>query len=413
MSVREGYKQTEIGVIPEKWDAKILSDVVNLIHGYQFRTTDFTEDGIAVIKIGNVNGTALNFENLSFISSDRYEEFKQYEIQSNDILMSLTGNIGRVVEVSNLPFTILQNYRVGKFEPINHFEIAKKYLKYLLSSQIVLDRLGKLSNQSAQANFGKQDMDKINVPLPPLPEQQKIAEILSTVDQKIDSIDSKIEETQTLKRGLMQRLLSEGIGHSEFKESEVGRIPAGWEVVELGEVAKLNKKKYTPTETETIKYIGLEHINQDNGTINGIGSSNEALSTKNCFDTGDILFGKLRPYLRKFYLSDFSGVCSTEILAIQAQKNILNTFLFKIIQTEEFINHSVSKVFGTKMPRTSWDILKEFKFALPPFEEQKQIAEILSTTDEKLETLRAKKDIFETLKKGLMQKLLSGEVRVK
>jgi len=154
-------------------------------------------------------------------------------------------------------------------------------------------------------------------------------------------------------------------------------------------------------------------MNQEKGTINGIGNSNETLSTKNIFDKGDILFGKLRPYLRKFYLADFNGVCSTEILVIKNQNNIFNSFLFKIIQTEEFIEHSVSKVFGTKMPRTSWDILKEFYLALPSLKEQTQIAEILSTTDEKIEILRDKKESFQELKKGLMQKLLTGELRVK
>jgi len=231
--------------------------------------------------------------------------------------------------------------------------------------------------------------------------------------KKIALIDNQIEETETLKKGLMQKLLTEGIGHGEFKDSDIGRIPVGWGVVRLEEVAILSKAKFTPNNTEVFDYIGLEHMNQEKGTINGIGNSNETLSTKNLFDKGDILFGKLRPYLRKFYLADFNGVCSTEILVIKNKNNIFNSFLFKIIQTEEFIEHSVSKVFGTKMPRTSWDILKEFNLSLPPLNEQKQIAEILSTTDEKLEILRDKKESFKELKKGLMQKLLTGEVRVK
>jgi type I restriction enzyme S subunit len=199
----------------------------------------------------------------------------------------------------------------------------------------------------------------------------------------------------------------EGIGHSEFKNSEIGRIPIEWGVVKLEEVAILSKAKFTRNNTESFDYIGLEHMNQEKGTINGIGNSNETLSTKNIFDKGDILFGKLRPYLRKFYLADFKGVCSTEILVIKNKNNIFNSFLFKIIQTEEFIEHSVSKVFGTKMPRTSWDILKEFNLALPPLAEQKKIANILSTVDEKIALIDNQIEETETLKKGLMQKLLT------
>ena len=127
--------------LPKGWEKQKLSDIINLIHGYQFRTNDFTENGIAIIKIGNVNGRTLDLSGLTYISEDRFEEFKQYELNEGDIVMSLTGNIGRVVEVNKLPFKVLQNYRVGKFEAINPNVIFKKYIKFVLSSSIVLDRL--------------------------------------------------------------------------------------------------------------------------------------------------------------------------------------------------------------------------------------------------------------------------------
>jgi type I restriction enzyme, S subunit len=419
MSVREGYKQTEIGVIPEKWESKVLSKIVNLIHGYQFRTTDFTEDGVAVIKIGNVNGTTLNLENLSYIASNRYEEFQQYAIQNNDILMSLTGNIGRVVEVQNIPFSLLQNYRVGKFEPISENQVFKNFLKYLLSSPIVLDRLEKLSNQSAQANFGKQDMDKIIVPLPPLQEQQKIAEILSTVDQKIDSINSKIEETQTLKRGLMQRLLSEGIGHSEFKESEIGRIPMGWEVKPIGEIAKVIRGA-SPRPKGDPKYYG--------GTVPRLMGTDVTRDGKYVIPTKDFLTEEGAKKSRFLPKGTLTVVCSgtvgvPAILGIDAcihdgflalvdlKDNINIEYLYYLFSTlqEKFDN---SATHGGVFTNLTTSIIKEFTIPVPPLEEQIKITEIFSITDEKLNALQAKREAFETLKKGLMQKLLSGEVRV-
>src|SRR5690606_20952514 len=111
------------------WQNIILGNEVNLKHGYQFRSSDFTQHGVPVIKIGNVIGNDLNLTNLSFISKDRLNEFKNFIINKGDILMSLTGNIGRVVEVNYLPFKMLQNYRVGNFIP-NEKKINKKFLKH-------------------------------------------------------------------------------------------------------------------------------------------------------------------------------------------------------------------------------------------------------------------------------------------
>jgi type I restriction enzyme S subunit len=189
-----------------EWEETILSDIVNLFHGYQFRTSDFTSKGIAVIKIGNVIGNNLDLANLTYINENRLEDFKKFEILNGDILMSLTGNIGRIIEVKNKPFILLQNYRVGKFIPLNENFLIKPFLKYLLTSDLVFGRFSQLANQSAQANFGKQDMDKITVFYPSVSEQTKIANFLSAIDQKIEVVAQQIEQAKQWKKGLLQQM---------------------------------------------------------------------------------------------------------------------------------------------------------------------------------------------------------------
>lgn len=189
-----------------EWEEKKLGEICELIHGYQFKTPDFTKEGIAIIKISNVIGTNLFLEELSYIDPNRYEEFSRFEIFNGDILMSLTGNIGRIIEVKNKPFTLIQNYRVGKFVPHNNKEIIKPFLKHLLASDFVFGRFNQLSNQSAQANFGKQDMDKIYVSYPKLAEQIMIANFLSSIDNKINHCSTQIEKMETWKKGLLQMM---------------------------------------------------------------------------------------------------------------------------------------------------------------------------------------------------------------
>jgi type I restriction enzyme S subunit len=415
-----GYiKHSKLGLIPNDWKGSKLSEIVDLIHGYQFRSEDFTSDGIAVIKIGNVMGNDLKLDNLSFIDYSRLENFKQYKIEKGDILMSLTGNIGRVIEVGTLESEYLQNYRVGKFIPVDSNELIKRYVKYLLSSPLVLSQFFKFSNQSAQANFGKQDMDKVWVTIPTsLPEQQKIAEILSTVDAKIEVIDQQITETQTLKKGLMQRLLTKGIGHTEFKDSPLGEIPKSWEVVRIGDLgnvvtgstpktsvnefyaeegvlwaspADLTNIKYVNNTKKKLTPIGFEQTRKlppnsilvtcIGSTIGKIGMTNSWMSTNQqinsivCSDLNDSEF--------YYYVIEKNA----ELI-----KSMAGTQAVPLLNKTDFSNVLVIK---------------------PNLIEQRKISQILSSIDDKLEVLSEKKTHYQELKQGLMQQLLTGKIRIK
>jgi len=389
-------KHSKLGLIPKDWKGSKLSDIVDLIHGYQFRSEDFTNEGIAVIKIGNVMGNDLKLDNLSFIDSSRLENFSQYKIAKGDILMSLTGNIGRVIEVGSLESEYLQNYRVGKFIPIDNNELIKRYVKYLLSSPLVLSQFFKFSNQSAQANFGKQDMDKVWVTIPTsLPEQQKIAEILSTVDTKIEVIDQQITETQVLKKGLLQRLLTKGIGHTEFKDSALGEIPKSWEVVKIGDVLKLGSGK-------DYKHLGV-------GTIPVYGTGGIMTYVDNyLFDGESVGIGRKGTIDKPVLLKDKFWTVDT-LFYTHSFNKITPYFVYIVFQSIKWRGYSEA----TGVPSLSKNIIEPINIPLPTLDEQVKISNILSSIDSKLEVLSEKKTYYQELKQGLMQQLLTGKIRVK
>lgn len=180
-----------------------------------------------------------------------------------------------------------------------------------------------------------------------------------------------------------------------------------WINKKIGDVAELRKGVFDPKINESKVYVGLEHIEQNSGKLLGVGRSEDTTSVKACFEPGDILFGKLRPYLRKFWLADISGVCVTEILPIMAKECINNKFLFYLLQQNNFIDYLDQKSYGTKMPRTSWKEISEYSIQLPPANEQQKIAEILSSVDEAIEKTEMIIKQTETVKKGLMQQLLT------
>lgn len=196
-----------------------------------------------------------------------------------------------------------------------------------------------------------------------------------------------------------------------YKQTAIGVIPEDWEVKEFSKMAELCKKKFVPND-QNIPCIEMEHINQQSGTINGFINSKLQKSTKNVFQTGDVLFGKLRPYLRKYWHADFDGVCSSEIWVFKPKNNITSDFLFRTIQTNKFIQIANVST-GSKMPRADWDFVSEFPFLVPPIQEQQKIAEILSTWDKAIETCQKTITQLNERNKGLAQQLLSGKKRVK
>ncbi len=153
----------------------------------------------------------------------------------------------------------------------------------------------------------------------------------------------------------------------------------------FAEIASLRDEKYSPNTTESLPYIGLEHIAQQTLRLSGVGDSSNVISQKNRFYSGDILFGKLRPYFRKVYRPDFEGVCSTDIWVVRAKEGFDQAYLFYLMASTNFINECNSSSSGTRMPRADWKLLSNTVWDIPSFEKQRLIGQYLSDLDEKIE----------------------------
>jgi type I restriction enzyme S subunit len=194
---------------------------------------------------------------------------------------------------------------------------------------------------------------------------------------------------------------------------KVNEMRKGLITVEFGELVNLGKDKFNPTTNANMPCIELEHIDSGTGTINGSVDSREQKSLKNVFHKGDILFSKLRPYLRKYWFADFDGVCSSEIWVLKPKEIVLPQYLFYLIQTEEFIRISnVSS--GSKMPRADWDFINHYPLTIIlSIPEQQRIVSVLSLWDTAIEKQTALIEKLTLRKRGLMQQLLTGKKRLK
>lgn len=168
-----------------------------------------------------------------------------------------------------------------------------------------------------------------------------------------------------------------------FYKKEI--VPNEWKTYKFGDLAELRKEQVVSNGIEQ-PYIGLEHIEQQTLRLNGIGSSNDVISNKFKFYAGDVLYGRLRPYFRKVFNPKFDGVCSTEIFVLKNKKIIDKSFLYYLVASEEFTNIANSGSSGTHMPRADWRQLVKSEWNIPKdIETQTQIAQILTSLDDKIE----------------------------
>lgn len=195
------------------------------------------------------------------------------------------------------------------------------------------------------------------------------------------------------------------IGRSD--DDEVGTAVEGWRLRRLGECAGQRTEKVTPTAVDTRPYVALEHLAQGRPAILGCSSAGSATSAKTVFFAGDVLFGKLRPNLKKAAAVRFDGVCSTDILPLFGKDGLDSAFLLQLAQWERLQQHAVATASGTKMPRTSWKQLGEFTFLCPPPAEQRTIAAVLSSVDDAIEKTQAVVDQVQVVKRGVMQELFT------
>jgi type I restriction enzyme S subunit len=196
-------------------------------------------------------------------------------------------------------------------------------------------------------------------------------------------------------------------------ESDLGLIPEGWVLSAMGDIGHQRREQVAPDDTaEGTAYIGLEHMPRRCIALSNWGTADTVTSAKSRFKTGEILFGKLRPYFHKVGPAPVDGVCSTDIVVLSAKRTNEAAWLLMLVSSDEFVSHANQTSAGTKMPRTNWRDMASFPMALPPVDLLGAFQQIAAPM---LDLIR--QNIWESrkltaLRNYLLPKLLRGEVRV-
>ena len=187
--------------------------------------------------------------------------------------------------------------------------------------------------------------------------------------------------------------------------------PRGWAPARFSDICARVQDAASPSADGKRLYLGLEHLASGFPALVGQGMESDVRSGKTSFRSGDVLFGKLRPYLRKSVLVGEDGICSTDILVFRATEKCIPEFLCLLTHTDEFIGHAKATTSGVQHPRTSWSGLREFKLHIPPVREQRKIAGVLAVVQRAMEQQERLLALTAELKKALMHQLFTAGLR--
>ena len=255
------------------------------------------------------------------------------------------------------------------------------------------------------------------IPIPPKETQQKIVDIIESLFAKLDIAQEKVEqvlaESENRRSAILHNAFSGKLTEKWREENNVSFD--SWNEYKIKDIAKNIKDKYDPEKDKflNIPYIGLEHIEKNNGIV-GFSSSEGVKSIKTLFNKNDVLYGKLRPYLDKHDIAEYNGMCSTDIIVYRCELKETAIILNYVMSTKQFIEYAVTNSKGINLPRTSEKIISEYKLQLPLLTEQKEIVRLLdkflSVEDKVKPPCQNTLEAIATMRKSILAKAFRGEL---
>jgi type I restriction enzyme, S subunit len=414
----EGFKNTEVGVIPNDWKLKPIGEVCHIFgrigfRGYTVNDIVKSTEGAITLSPSNIQDGKMNFSKCTYISWFKYEESPEIKIFNSDIILVKTGStFGKTAIVSGLKEKATINPQIVVLKKIT---IDNYFLAYVMGFEVVQNQIKTSIVGGAIPTLSQKQITSFLIPLPPTnAEQNAIAAVLNDTDSLINQLEELLTKKLNVKTGVMCELL---------KPRE------GWDEKTLLEIADNKKELFDDGD-----WIEAEHIT-DNGiriiqTGNiGIGCFVEKENKKYIFEKsfyklkckllmeGDLLVCRLaEPAGRSCVLPNIGEskiVTSVDVTIFRPRKEVANrVFLSNLFSTSDWFSKVKERVGGTTHKRISRSSLGKIEISLPKIDEQNRIAKILTDMVNEIQELEIKINKYKMLKQGMMQNLLTGKIRL-
>ncbi|MBC8507754.1 MAG: restriction endonuclease subunit S [Chloroflexi bacterium] len=425
MAVKPGYKLTHLGVLPEEWKVLEIGDLNPFVtSGSRGWAAFYSNRGSPFIRITNLSRECiyLDLRDLRFVSLiEETSEGIRTQLQDQDILISITADIGIIGYVTHAlqkPAYINQHIALVRFDPS---KVGNKFIAYFLSSENPQKLFNAMTDQGAKAGMSLITVRKLFLALPPLPEQHAIAAALSDVDALLAALDALIAKKHLIKQGAMQELLT--------GQRRLPGFSGEWEEKSLYELVENKKELFDDGDWIEAPYLtgsGVRLI--QTGNI-GVGNfvdrevkkyiSHESFKNLRCKELkpGDILICRLaEPAGRACILPEIAEdkiITAVDVSIFRPLDTVADRrYLVNIFSTKQWFDEIDERCGGTTRSRIARSELGKIKLFLPPLSEQTAIAKILSDMDAEIQALEQRRQKTRLLKRGMMQELLTGRIRL-
>lgn len=405
--VETNFKQTDLGKIPKDWDIAVLQDNITLKAriGWQGLTTaEYRENGDYYLITGtDFKNGYIDWKNCVFVDKIRYDQDRNIQVKEKDILVTKDGTIGKVAYIDSISKPTTLNSGVFVLRILNE-KLDSRFIYYILMSFYFDNFLKQITAGSTITHLYQKDFVHFNFIVPPLPEQKAIAEVLSDTDHWIKSLEDLIAKKQLIKQGAMQKLLTP-------KDD--------WEVKKLGEVVKIAKSGGTPLSSNKSYYDGdIPFLSISDMTEQGkyLRWTRNSISHLGLENSASWLVPENSIIYSMYASVGFVSINRIKLATSQAVLNLIlkdDYCLEFIYYTLVRIQSSILKFVGEGTQKNlNAQTVKDFLVNIPILSEQERIATILSDMDAEIETLEQKLTKAKQIKQGLMQKLLTGRIRL-
>jgi type I restriction enzyme S subunit len=311
-------------------------------------------------------------------------------------------------EVENLTYNgFCKRFRLNDFNTL-----LPEYARYLFRDISFRREVYNKATGDIRFNISQESLASIEIEIPDLPTQKEIAQILTSLD---DKIELNLQMNQTLET-MAQAIFKEWFVNFNFPGFDgelVDGLPKGWRMGKLGEICSNIRVSFNPNRDEIeTNYIGLEHIPRRSIMLSDWGLSADINSQKSQFVKGDILFGKLRPYFHKVIIAPFDGICSTDILVVRAKEHNHQFYSYFHLFSDDCISYSNSHSDGTRMPRVNWNSLSNFEIPIPSKDVLNQFQETIFPIFEKVYSSIFENQSLTQTRDTLLPKLMSGKIKI-
>lgn len=387
--------------VPANWQWVRLGSLITLLRGVSYKKADVhlqkQDNDCLIMRGGNIleGKITLDADNV-FVDKSLVDD--EQIVKENDVvIVASTGSV-KVIGRAGIVDRNYADVAFGAFlmlaRPMD--TICKTFVDFYFQTDLYRNRIKQLVSGININNIRAEHITNAPVPLPPRAEQARIVARVEELFGKLDEAETKIRaalETFARRRAALLRAAFTGrltaawrTAHSAtpphiegdgLEEKEIPyAIPANWQWVRLGNLVEVSTEKTENFSNPDIKYVGLENMQKDGG-IMSYGSVEGIRSTKNVFHAGQILYGKLRPYLNKHDIAKSDGVCSTDILVFSAKANADNRFVNFFLGQPQFISFASDNSKGINLPRVSAKVVISAPVPLPPLDEQREIVRVL------------------------------------